>query len=177
VDSRARLSGRPQPGRSSHKRVRPHASVQFHDFASHRGAQSSRLPLVKALGAAAPGLLVLDPRQLFTPSFQMTFICVLIVAAIGIPILQRTSQLQKRALANGDSANSAALLPPQHSRFRASCLGTAVCLRRHADGTGLAHGVSLPSATTVGLPSNVIVVPLTQLMMPAAVAALALGSV
>ena len=44
-------------------------------------------------------------------------------------------------------------------------------------------GLALPMAyyfhraTTVGLPSNVIVVPLTQLMMPAAVAALALGYV
>ena len=49
--------------------------------------------MVNALGAAALGLLVIDPRQLFTASFQMTFVCVLIVAAIGIPILQRTSQL------------------------------------------------------------------------------------
>ena len=44
-------------------------------------------------------LLILDPRQLFTASFQMTFVCVLIVAAIGNPHLQRTSQLHKRALA------------------------------------------------------------------------------
>jgi len=42
-------------------------------------------------------------------------------------------------------------------------------------------GLALPlayyfhRATTIGLPSNFIVVPLTQLMMPAAVAALALG--
>ena len=42
-------------------------------------------------------------------------------------------------------------------------------------------GLALPMAyyfhraTTIGLPSNFIVVPLTQLMMPAAVAALALG--
>ena len=44
--------------------------------------------MVNALGAAALGLLVFDPRQLFTASFQMTFVCVLIVAAIGIPILR-----------------------------------------------------------------------------------------
>lgn len=69
--------------------------------------------MVNALGAAALGLLVLDPRQLFTASFQMTFVCVLIVAAIGIPILQRTSQLQKRALANWDSRDYAAQLPPR----------------------------------------------------------------
>jgi competence protein ComEC len=69
--------------------------------------------MVNALGAAALGLLVFDPRQLFTASFQMTFVCVLIVAAIGIPILQRTSQLQKQALSNWDPANYAALLPPR----------------------------------------------------------------
>ncbi len=67
--------------------------------------------MVNALGAAALVLLIIDPRQLFTASFQMTFVCVLIVAAIGIPILQRTSQLQKQALANWDSNDYAALLP------------------------------------------------------------------
>jgi competence protein ComEC len=42
-------------------------------------------------------------------------------------------------------------------------------------------GLALPMAyyfhraTTIGLPSNLIVVPLTQLMMPAAIVALALG--
>jgi hypothetical protein len=48
----------------------------------------------------------------------MTFVCVLIVAAIGIPILQRTSQLQKQALSNWDSVNYAALLPPRVAQFR-----------------------------------------------------------
>ena len=54
--------------------------------------------MVNALGAAALGLLVFDPRQLFTASFQMTFVCVLIVAAIGLPLVERTSQLYRRAL-------------------------------------------------------------------------------
>ncbi|PYX46120.1 MAG: hypothetical protein DMG79_17540 [Acidobacteria bacterium] len=74
--------------------------------------------MLNALAAAAMGLLVFDPRQLFTASFQMTFICVLIVAAIGIPMLQRTSQLQKRALMNWDSNDYAALLPPRVAQFR-----------------------------------------------------------
>ena len=74
--------------------------------------------MVNAVGAAALGLLVFDPRQLFTASFQMTFVCVLIVAAIGIPILQRTSQLQKQALANWDSNDYAALLPPRIAQLR-----------------------------------------------------------
>jgi competence protein ComEC len=57
--------------------------------------------MINALGAAALGLLVFDPRQLFTASFQMTFICVLIVAAVGVPLLERTSQLIARRWLTG----------------------------------------------------------------------------
>ena len=161
--------------------------------------------MVNALGAAALGLLILDPRQLLTASFQMTFVCVLIVAAIAIPILQRTSQLQKQALANWDSNDYAALLPPRVAQFRVDLQFIAARLarfvgdnwsRRLVRGTSalclaafellfvsavLQMGLALPMAyyfhraTTIGLPSNVIVVPLTQLMMPAAVAAIGLG--
>lgn len=161
--------------------------------------------MVNALGAAALGLLVFDPRQLFTASFQMTFVCVLIVAAIGIPILQRTSQLYKGALANWDSNDYAALLPPRVAQFRVDLqlIAARVALfvgrkwswrlvrttARFALGAWellfvsavMQMGLALPMAyyfhraTTIGLPANLIVVPLTQLMMPAAVAALALG--
>src|ERR1035437_10473958 len=163
--------------------------------------------MVNALGAAALGLLVFDPRQLLTASFQMTFVCVLIVAAIGIPILQRTSQLQKHALATWDSRHYAALLPPRVAQFRVDLQFIAArgapfvgekWSRRLVRGSAtfclaagellfisavMQMGLALPMAyyfhraTTIGLPSNVIVVPLTQLMMPAAVAALALGYV
>jgi competence protein ComEC len=74
--------------------------------------------MVNALGAAALGPLILDPRQLFTASFQMTFVCALIVAAIGLPMLERTSQLYKRALANWDSDDYGSKLPPQVAQFR-----------------------------------------------------------
>ncbi len=161
--------------------------------------------MVNALGAAALGLLVFDPRQLFTTSFQMTFVCVLIVAAIGIPIIQRTSQLYKHALLNWDSVAYGASLPPRVTQFRvdlqfiasrvALFVGKewAVRLVRSTVGFFLAAwelvfisavmqmGLALPMAyyfhraTTVGLPSNLIVVPLTQLMMPAAASAVALG--
>jgi competence protein ComEC len=163
--------------------------------------------MVNALGAAALGLLILDPRQLFTASFQMTFVCVLIVAAIAIPILQRTSQLQKQALANWDSNTYAAHLPPRVAQFRVDLqfIAARVALfvgekwsRRLVRGTTafflrvwellfvsavMQMGLALPMAyyfhraTTIGLPSNLIVVPLTQLMMPAAAAALALGCI
>jgi competence protein ComEC len=74
--------------------------------------------MTNALGAAAFGLLVFDPRQLFTASFQMTFLCVLIVAAIGIPMLERTSQHYRQALTNWDSKDYAVLLPPRVAQFR-----------------------------------------------------------
>ena len=161
--------------------------------------------MLNALGAAALGLLLFDPQQLFTASFQMTFVCVLIVAAIGVPILQRTSQLQKQALANWDSNDYAALLPPRVAQFRVDLqfIAARVALfvgekwsQPMVRGTTafflaawellfisavMQMGLALPMAyyfhraTTIGLPSNIIVVPLTQLMMPAAAAALAVG--
>lgn len=74
--------------------------------------------MLNALGATALVLLVLGPRQLFAASFQMTFLCVLIVAAIGLPILQRTSQLYRLAFVDWNSAGYAALLPPKVAQFR-----------------------------------------------------------
>ena len=163
--------------------------------------------MVNAIGAAALGLLVFDPRQLFTASFQMTFVCVLIVAAIGAPILDRTSQLYKRALVNWDSRDYAVLLPPGVAQFRVDLQLIAARLARFVGkkwgrrvvrataGFSLAAwelflisavmqaGLALPMAyyfhraTVIGLPSNAVVVPLTQLLMPAAVSALALGCI
>lgn len=161
--------------------------------------------LLNALGAAALGLLVLDPRQLFTASFQMTFVCVLIVAGIAIPILDRTSRLYKQALVNWDSAAFAAKLPPHVAQFRLDLqlIATRLALFAGEKHSGKAirsvayaslstfellfvsavmqMGLALPMAyyfhraTTIGLPANVIVVPLTQLLMPAAIATMALG--
>ena len=161
--------------------------------------------MVNAIGAAALALLIYDPRQLFTASFQMTFVCVLIVAAIGIPILQRTSQLYKRALLNWDSNDYAALLPPKVAQFRVELQLIAGRVARFIGkkwsgrliraaarfvltvwelafvSAVMQMGLALPMAwyfhraTTIGLPANLIVVPLMQLMMPAAVTALGVG--
>src|SRR5208283_2880651 len=161
--------------------------------------------MINALGAAALGLLVFDPRQLFTASFQMTFVCVFIVAAIGIPILQRTSRLYKRALANWESADYTALLPPRVAQFRMDLQLIAARLSRFVGekwsrrlirgtagfvlaagellfisavmqmGLALSMAYYFHRATTIGWPANLAVVPLMQLLMPTAVAALALG--
>jgi competence protein ComEC len=163
--------------------------------------------MVNALGAAALGLLIFDPRQLFTASFQMTFLCVLIVSAIGIPMLERTSQGYKRAIANwGSEDYSRVLLPPvaqflldlrliasRLARFlgeRWSSLLVRAVTRFSLGAFELLFisavmqiGLALPMAyyfhraTTIGLPANVVAVPLTELLMPAAIMALALGYV
>jgi competence protein ComEC len=163
--------------------------------------------MINALGAAALGLLVFDPRQLFTASFQMTFICVLIVAAVGVPLLERTSQLHRQALAHWDSDDYGPSLPPTVAQLRVDLrliaerlsrfLGrswslhlvrgtTMICLRTFElllVSAVMQLGLALPMAyyfhraTTIGLPANVAVVPLTQLLMPAAILTIALGYV
>ena len=163
--------------------------------------------MTNAVGAAALGLLVVDPRQLFTASFQMTFLCVLIVSAVGIPMLARTSQLYRQALANWDSRDYAAKLPPRVAQLRLDLEmisdRMALFVGQNASGrivrgstrcllggwellfvsAVMQAGLALPMAyyfhraTTIGLPANMIVVPVTQFMMPAAVLALALGYV
>ncbi len=163
--------------------------------------------MVNALGTAALGLLVFDPRQLSTASFQMTFVCVLIVAAIGIPLVERTSQLYRHALAHWDADDYGPLLPPRIAQFRvdlrliagrlARFLGTSASLRLVRGmvivclatfelltvSAVMQMGLALPMAyyfhraTTIGLPANVAVVPLTQLLMPTAVVTVGLGYV
>jgi competence protein ComEC len=161
--------------------------------------------MLNALGAAALGLLIIDPRQLFTASFQMTFLCVLIVAAIGLPLLERTSQRYRRALAHWESEDYGVHLPPRVAQFRlelrliaaqlARFIGAKISLRlvRLAARLSFATfellfisavmqmGLALPMAyyfhraPTIGLPANLAVVPLVELMMPAAITALCLG--
>ena len=161
--------------------------------------------MLNTLGAAALGLLIYDPQQLFTPSFQMTFLCVLIVAGVAIPFLERTSQLYKLALANWNSPDFAMSLPPAVVQFRLDLQLIASRLSLFAPkqwaerlvrgpvrfalsaselvfvSAVMQMGLALPMAyyfhraTTIGLPANLVVVPVTQLMMPAAVATLGLG--
>ena len=163
--------------------------------------------MLNALGAAALGLLIYDPQQLFSPSFQMTFLCVLIVAGMAIPFLERTSQLYKLALAHWESPDFAMSLPPSVAQFRLDLQLIASRLSLFAPkqwanrivrssvrfalfaselifvSAVMQMGLALPMAyyfhraTTIGLPANLVVVPMTQLLMPAAVSALGLGYV
>lgn len=163
--------------------------------------------MVNALGTAALAVLVFNPRQLFTASFQMTFLCVLIVSGIAIPLLERTSHLYRRALAHWDADDSAPTLRPRIAQFRLdlrliaervsrffgeakalwlirsialSCLAGFELLLVSAV---MQMGLALPMAfyfhraTTIGLPANISVVPLMQILMPSALCALCVGYV
>ncbi len=163
--------------------------------------------MLNALGTAALGLLIFDPRQLFSASFQMTFLCVLIVAAIGLPLIERTSHRYRQALAHWDADDFGPSLPPHIAQFRSDLRLIADRLARFIGAPWslrlvraiviialstfelllvsavMQMGLALPMAyyfhraTTIGLPANVAVVPLTQFLMPAALLAVALAYV
>ena len=162
---------------------------------------------LNALGIAALGILVASPRALFEASFQLTFISVIAIAGIAVPILQRTLYPLQRALRNLDSPAYDYSLPTRATQFRsdvrllreglADIVGlraATIVLRR---GLGFLIAVvelifisliielslALPMAwyfhrtTTMSLPANVLVIPLASVLMPTAVVAVALSYV
>lgn len=163
--------------------------------------------MLNALGAAALGLMIADPKSLLGASFQLTFLSVLIVAALAIPILERTSQPYRRSLRHLETINLDPSLEPRLAQFRVEFrmiarrlarfvgLRISMSLLPAACSAGLAAvevllvsalmqiGLALPMAwyfhraTVVGLPANALAVPLTELLMPAAVLAMVLGFV
>ena len=55
---------------------------------------------LNGLGIAALGILLVNPRTLFEASFQLTFLSVIAVAGIAVPILRRTIYPLQTALKN-----------------------------------------------------------------------------
>jgi len=160
---------------------------------------------LKALSIAALGILVAAPRTLFEASFQLTFLSVIAVARIAVPILQRTSYPFQRALRNIDSPAYGFSLPTRAAQFRSDLrlvrenLAQIIGLKpsnfilRKGIGFVLAASelvlvsviielsLALPMvwyfhrSTTMSLPANVLVIPLASILMPAAVPAVALS--
>jgi competence protein ComEC len=163
--------------------------------------------IVNALGAAAFGLLVLDPKALFSASFQLTFLCVLLIASAAAPLLERISQPYLRGLKNFSAVSYDWVQPPKVAQFRLELRMLAKPLSRMTGRTvsmfilpGGARiilggfellfvsalmqiGLALPMAyyfhrvTSLGLVANLLVIPLTDVLMPAAILALSLGYV
>lgn len=163
--------------------------------------------MLNAIGAAALALMIVNPQVLFGASFQLTFLCVWLVAAVGIPVLERTTQPFMRGSRHIASQSYDFVLPAKVVQYRLDLRMIAGRLQRFAGrrlplpalavasrtlmGVGelllisvvMQIGLALPMAyyfhraTVVGLPANMLVVPLMELLMPAAVAAMALGYV
>lgn len=161
--------------------------------------------MLNAIGAAALGVLIADPKALLGASFQLTFLCVLLVAAVGVPVLERTSQPFLRGLRNLKSETYDWILPPKVAQFRldlrtiashlAIVLGqripiflfhgiawiTLASFELLLISAIMQLGLALPMAyyfhraTVIGLPANLLVIPLMEILMPAAVAAVAIG--
>jgi competence protein ComEC len=163
--------------------------------------------MLNAVGAAALGLLVLDPKGLLSASFQLTFLCVILIAAAGAPLLARISQPYLRGLRNFAAVSYDWVLPPKVAQFRlelrmlSKSLGRLLGQRFSSAllvrgmkvllgafellfiSTLMQIGLALPMAyyfhrvTSLGLAANLLVIPLTDILMPAAILAVGLSYV
>ena len=163
--------------------------------------------MLNALGAAALALMLLDPQTVLGASFQLTFLCVLAIAAAGVPILERTSAPYRSGLRHLDSLDYDPALPPKVAQLRLDLRMILGRVRRLAGRRApqwivvggastlfaaydlvlisalMQMSLALPMAyyfhraTSFGIPANMLVVPLTEILMPAAVAAISLGYV
>ena len=160
--------------------------------------------MLNAIGGAALTLMIVDPRALLGASFQLTFLAVVIIAGIAAPLIERTAQPYQRGLRLLESVPFDASLPPRVAQFRLDLRLIAGRLERFTGkvalpilGAGarwlfaaaevllvaalMQIGLALPMAyyfhraTVVGLLANVIVVPTTGILMPAAALAVTLS--
>jgi competence protein ComEC len=164
-----------------------------------------RKSVLNAIGVAALILLLIDPASLFGASFQLSFLCVLIITAIGTPILERTTQPLSSALKNLKSIGYDFALPPALVQLRLELRMVADRLRRFLGpqvalpllavaarvillsteflliSLVLQVGFSLPMAydfhraTIVSLPANILAVPLTEIALVACLAAIGIS--
>jgi competence protein ComEC len=162
---------------------------------------------LNGLGIAALGILLVNPRALFEASFQLTFLSVIAVAGIAVPILRRTLYPLRNAVRNFDSRAFDFSLPTRAAQFRSDLrlireqLGNLVGPRVATFGvvrgasfflgavellfisTVIQIALALPMAwyfhraTTMALPANALMIPIAEVLLPAAVLAVALSYV
>ncbi len=161
--------------------------------------------MLNAIGAAAIAVLIADPDAVFGASFQLTFLAVIIIAGIGEPLLERSTLPYSRALKSlkftsydshvvpaaaqlrldlrmiaqrlsksiGERAGW--MLPPLLVRIVIGIAGLIFISALMQAGLALLMAYHFHRATTMGIPANFAVIPLTQVLMPSAAAAVALG--
>ncbi len=160
---------------------------------------------LNATGFAALVVLALSPGALFEAGFQLTFLALLAIAGISLPLLERTSAPFRRALQHFDSTSYDLSLEPRLAQLRLDLRLVAGRIGRFIGPkparwlvTGVAGLVLaayelivvssitqavlvLPMrayfhrAAVIGLPGNVLVLPLAGVMLNSGVAAIALS--
>ena len=160
---------------------------------------------LNALGIAALGMLIFEPRMLFEASFQLTFLSVIAVAGIAVPILRRTVYPLQTGLRHLDSPEYDFSQPTPAAQFRVEVRVVRGALqdvvgRRLANflvvgitgfvlaaaqllfvSTVIQLALALPMAwyfhraTTMALPANALVIPIAAVLLPSAVVAVALS--
>ena len=164
-----------------------------------------RRAILNTIGVAALFLLVIDPKSLAGASFQLSFLCVLIIAAIGAPLLERTTRPLGGALKNWKSVSYDFALPPALVQWRLDLRMVGGRLKRFIGERAtsviliggyrllilsceflvvsfvIQIGFALPMAcyfhraTLVALPANVLAVPLTEIAIVAALLAISIS--
>ena len=162
---------------------------------------------LNGLGIAALGILLVNPRTLFEASFQLTFLSVIAVAGIAVPILRCSIYPLQTAVRNLDSPAFDYSLPTRAAQFRSDLrlvrgqlkdiIGRRAANFAIVRGAGFILGgaellfistviqiaLALPMAwyfhraTTMALPANALVIPIAGVLLPVAVLAIALSYV
>jgi competence protein ComEC len=162
---------------------------------------------LNATGFAALVVLVLSPAALYEPGFQLTFLALLAITGISLPILERTSSPYRSALTHLDTTGYDLTLEPKLAQFRLDLRLVAGRLQQFigeraariivtgaASATLLLFELLTVSAITqavlvlpmrayfhraaiLGVPANILVLPLAGWMLNAGVAAIALSYV
>jgi competence protein ComEC len=162
---------------------------------------------LNATGFAALVVLVLSPTALFDAGFQLTFLALLGITGISVPILERTSNPYRQALRHLDSTGYDLSVDPKIAQFRldlrliASRLAqffgarlARIMVTSAASASLMLYELGLVSAVTqaavvlpmrayfhraaiLGLTANILVLPLAGIMLNTGAAAIALSYV
>lgn len=162
---------------------------------------------LNATGFAALVVLVLSPAALYEPGFQLTFLALLAITGISLPILERTSTPYRSALKHLDTTGYDLVLDPKLAQFRldlrlvagrlqqfigeraarvivVGSAGVTLLLFELLVVSGITQAVLvLPMrayfhrAAILGVPANILVLPLAGLMLNSGVAAIVLSYV
>ena len=154
--------------------------------------------LLNTIAATALLLLVAQPAELDDAGFQLSFFSVLLIAAIALPWIERTSAPYRRAVADMDNLDRDLLMKPRQAQFRLELRMLREALREKVPGwcvllaaraglrvyelavvsLVLQVGFLLPMAVHfhraawVSVSANLLIVPLLGLVVPLGITAL-----